>query len=61
MGVQGLLNTHSLAFTLTQYRSGGVQYSLKGVQLVQTLEGPMNMFSNMPSTLRPYKFGLNFR
>jgi hypothetical protein len=37
-----------------------VQYSLKGIQLVQALEGSIDMFSNMQSTLRLYKFGLNF-
>ena len=31
MGVQGVFNTHSLAFTCTQKHSGGVQYSLTGV------------------------------
>ena len=61
MGVQGLFNTHSLAFTYTHKHSGGVQYSLTGIQPVQTIEGPIDMFSNMRSTLRPYKFGLNFR
>ena len=58
--VQGLFNTHSKAFTSTLYHSGGVQYSLKGIQPVQILKSLMNMFSNMQSMLRPYKFALNF-
>ena len=32
-----------------------VQYSLKRIQPVQTLEGPIDMFSNMLNTLMPYK------
>ena len=32
MGVQGVFNTHSLAFTRTHKHSGGVQYSLTGIQ-----------------------------
>ena len=59
MGVQGL-------FTITQRRPcalssvHSVQYSLKGIQPVQILEGPMNTFSNIWSALRPYIIALNF-
>ena len=60
MGVQGVFNTHSFVFKRTHKCSEGVQYSLKDVQPVQTLEGPIDMFSNMQIILRPYKFCLNF-
>jgi hypothetical protein len=60
-GCSGAVLTHSMAFTSTHKCSGGVQYSLKGVQPVHILKGPIDMFSNMRSTLRPYKFDLNFR
>jgi len=32
LGVQGVFNTHSLAFTCTHKHSGSVQYSLTGIQ-----------------------------
>ena len=47
------IQMHSQAFR-------GFQYSLKVVQLVRMCTGPMDMFSNTWSTLRPYKFALNF-
>ena len=59
-GCSGAVLTHSLAFMCTHKCSGGVQYSLKGVQPVQIFKGPIDMFSNMQSTLRPYKSALNF-
>ena len=43
MTVQGVFNTHSLAFTCTHKCSGGVQYSLTGIQPVQIGEGPIDM------------------
>ena len=59
-GCLGGVPTHSLVFTCTHKHSEGVQYSIRGVQPVQILKGPIDMFSNMGSTLRPYKFALNF-
>jgi hypothetical protein len=56
----GAVPAHSLAFTCTHKHTGGVQYSLKGVQPVHILKGPLDMFSNMQSTLKTYKFALNF-
>jgi hypothetical protein len=60
-GCSGAVHNHSKAFTYTHKRSGCVQYSLKGFQPVHILKGPNRFVSNMRSTLRPYKFALNFR
>jgi hypothetical protein len=67
MGVQGVINTHSLAFIRTQWVFRGCSHSLIGmhanlevfrkcsarVQPVHLPEGPMNMFSNLQSMQRP--------
>jgi hypothetical protein len=47
------IHMHSQAFR-------GHSILTQGIQLVQTLEVPIDMFSNMQSTLRPYKYGHNF-
>jgi hypothetical protein len=41
MGVQGVFNAHSLSLTCIHKLSGGCSISLKGVQLILTLEGPI--------------------
>jgi len=33
ISIQGVFNTHSMAFTCTQQHSGGIQYSLNGIHV----------------------------
>jgi hypothetical protein len=59
-GCSGAVHNHSLAFTRTHKYSGGIQDALKCVHPVHILKGPIRYVSNMWSTLRLYKFALNF-